>query len=1099
MAINFPNSPSVNDIHVSGSNRWQWNGSSWTRIGGVNSDADAINATNDNSTTTLYPVMVSGTGNQTAKVSTSSTKNISFDASEGDLTVGGNISIGGTATFTGSISVGGTATYEDVRNVDSIGIVTARAGVIVTGNLDTDTLNVSGVSTFTGNIDANGDLDVDGHTNLDNVSISGVATAASGQLISGVGIDTSGTVVGYAATIIHFRGPGVSTAYYSATTGVGTVYFQGGGGSASVSISESAPSSPSAGDMWWDSDVGNLQIYYTDSNSSQWVTANNSGPQGPQGAQGATGAQGHQGVQGAQGHQGHQGVQGAVGAQGAQGHQGVQGSVGIASLTISTGAPSSPAQGDMWWDSDDGDLHLYFNDGSSSQWVNINAGSAGAQGVQGAAGAAGAQGAQGATGSATISNNADNRVITGGSGTNLNGEASLTFDGTQLEVNGSSTNYPIKVSGSANAKVLLTGASSPYIQWQEGTTNRAYAWWDSNNNRFELKNEQENTYLRLDSQINFSIGNSEKVRIDSSGRLLVGHTAAYGSGKAQVFNTAQYVLDLSTWSADANGPTIDFYKSRNATIGSSTVVQSGDVIGKLRFLGNDGANSRTAAQITAEVDGTPGTNDMPGRLVFSTVPDNSTSVTERLRITSAGVVSINDSTPETWAALQVKNGSGSNAAQFLLHGADMAQIMLKDDTGGSNTKITTIRNDQGTLLIGTHNDAYGGFAHKYRITTAGTHVFGGNTAAPIVDNGELLYRGNSTQTFESLPQSFYVYGDSLGSGSANAGTGLVLGGKYRTDGQITTFAGIHGIKENTTNDEYGGALVFGVRQNGSSSWERLRIKSDGQIKKKQGANVTSLKTYNSNADAFWLDHYQYQSSGTYQRYTDIVSIGDGSWGSNIRFFTNANGSQNGIERLRITSAGSLLAAGNIGLDGSTYTYHQLNNHQAYTWCLSVRNHTSGYGIRVKTQGNSSGREGYYLWDNANSQGMAAIYMNGTYDSRNNDYGGFSDIKLKENIVDAKSQWDDVKAIKFRNFNFKKDDSSKKMLGVIAQELESISPGLVEDIPDKEENSEGNMIETGEVTKHVRYSVLYMKAIKALQEAMIKIETLEAKVAALESS
>ena len=264
MAINFPNSPSVNDIHVSGSNRWQWNGSSWTRIGGVNSDSDSINSTNDNSTTTLYPVMVSGTGDQTAKISTSATKNISFDASEGDLTVGGNISVGGTATFTGSISVGGTATYEDVRNVDSIGIVTARAGVIVTGNLDTDTLNVSGVSTVTG-------------LGATDISVSGIVTAASGQLISGVGIRTAGGTVGWAATILDFRGPGVTTAYYSSVTGVGTVHFTGGGGSASVSISESAPSSPSAGDMWWDSDVGNLQIYYTDSNSSQWVTANNYG------------------------------------------------------------------------------------------------------------------------------------------------------------------------------------------------------------------------------------------------------------------------------------------------------------------------------------------------------------------------------------------------------------------------------------------------------------------------------------------------------------------------------------------------------------------------------------------------------------------------------------------------------------------------------------------------------------------------------------------------------------------------------------------------------------------------------------------------------
>ena len=89
MAINFPASPSTNDIHTDGANRWQWNGSSWTRIGGVSSDADVINSSNDNSTTTLYPVMVSGTGSQNAKIATSATKNLKFDASDGNLTVGG--------------------------------------------------------------------------------------------------------------------------------------------------------------------------------------------------------------------------------------------------------------------------------------------------------------------------------------------------------------------------------------------------------------------------------------------------------------------------------------------------------------------------------------------------------------------------------------------------------------------------------------------------------------------------------------------------------------------------------------------------------------------------------------------------------------------------------------------------------------------------------------------------------------------------------------------------------------------------------------------------------------------------------------------------
>ena len=270
----------------------------------------------------------------------------------------------------------------------------------------------------------------------------------------------------------------------------------------------------------------------------------------------------------------------------------------------------------------------------------------------------------------------------------------------------------------------------------------------------------------------------------------------------------------------------------------------------LELQGDGGTND---AQITFTRHGTPGNNGVIGLnfyrigtdsvagigayresamddayLAFHTQPTGG-NYGERLRITSKGIVSINDSTPETWATLQVNNHTTHNACQVLLRGADQAQIILRDDTGGTDQKCTTIRNDQGTLLIGAHNDAFSSFSHSYRITTAGTHVFGGNTAAPIVDNGELLYRGNTTQTFESLPQSFYLYGDSLGSGSANAGTGMVFGGNYKTDGTITTFAGIHGIKENTTNSEYGGALVFGVRTDGGGDWERMRITSGGNV------------------------------------------------------------------------------------------------------------------------------------------------------------------------------------------------------------------------------------------------------------------------------
>ena len=131
MAINFPNSPSVNDIHSEGGIRWKWNGSSWTRASGA-AVTDTITTANDNSTTTLYPVMTSGTGGQTAKIATTATKNISFDASDGNLTVGGNV------------SVGGTLTYEDVKNVDSVGIITAREGIRINADSKTLLIGASG-------------------------------------------------------------------------------------------------------------------------------------------------------------------------------------------------------------------------------------------------------------------------------------------------------------------------------------------------------------------------------------------------------------------------------------------------------------------------------------------------------------------------------------------------------------------------------------------------------------------------------------------------------------------------------------------------------------------------------------------------------------------------------------------------------------------------------------------------------------------------------------------------------------------------------------------------------------------------------------------
>jgi hypothetical protein len=143
-----------------------------------------------------------------------------------------------------------------------------------------------------------------------------------------------------------------------------------------------------------------------------------------------------------------------------------------------------------------------------------------------------------------------------------------------------------------------------------------------------------------------SSGTSERARIDSSGRLLVGTSSARANlFKAGVSAALQVEgvsgsdgrrMVLAYNSNDGGAPEYAFVKSRGTSLGSNTVVQSGDGLGAIYFNGTDGTSDIAAASILAVVDGTPGTNDMPGRLVFSTTADGASSPTERMRITNSG-------------------------------------------------------------------------------------------------------------------------------------------------------------------------------------------------------------------------------------------------------------------------------------------------------------------------------------------------------------------------------------------------------------------------------------------------------------------------------
>jgi|14BtaG_2_1085337.scaffolds.fasta_scaffold20539_3 hypothetical protein len=184
-----------------------------------------------------------------------------------------------------------------------------------------------------------------------------------------------------------------------------------------------------------------------------------------------------------------------------------------------------------------------------------------------------------------------------------------------------------------------------------------------------------------------------------------------------------------------------------------------------------------------------------------------------------------------------------------------------------------------------------------------------------------------------------------------------------------------------------------------------------------------------------------------------------------------------------------------------------------------------YGIALVFDGASpDDSTRYFLICNDSSTTRFRINSDGDAQNHDNSYGSTSDERIKQDIRDSNSQWDDIKNIRIRNFK-KKDDvrqygeNAWEQIGVVAQELETVSPKLIrhadptpsdilsdssfgtlyeegDEIP--EDKNIGDVKEINHQVKSVSYSVLYMKSIKALQEAMAKIEDLEARITALEA-
>ena len=234
------------------------------------------------------------------------------------------------------------------------------------------------------------------------------------------------------------------------------------------------------------------------------------------------------------------------------------------------------------------------------------------------------------------------------------------------------------------------------------------------------------TAIRFPAADTFTVETSgnERLRVTSGGNIAIGTITA--SDVLQVEGSAAVARFVGN-RADALGPRLSLAKSRSADSGSSTIVQDGDEIGQIMFKGADGNDvDSTGAAIIGLVDGSPGSNDMPGALTFLTTNDGNNSPTERARIDSSGRLGIGTDNPGA------QSSSANNLVVADFAGEGGITIKNGSDSSGNIFFADEAASAQGRIQYNHANDYLRFFTsgdnERFRITSAG--LVGIGTATP---------------------------------------------------------------------------------------------------------------------------------------------------------------------------------------------------------------------------------------------------------------------------------------------------------------------------------------------------------------------------------
>jgi hypothetical protein len=394
------------------------------------------------------------------------------------------------------------------------------------------------------------------------------------------------------------------------------------------------------------------------------------------------------------------------------------------------------------------------------------------------------------------------------------------------------------------------------------------------------------------------------------------------------------------------------------------------------------------------------------------------------------------------------------------------------------------------------------------IYSSGSNVFGNSQANTQVFTGSVLITGSTNLTGALSGTSATFSGNGYFGGSINAGNAgaftLSVGVPGTSAGGIQLWAATNQSSflqfgdSTVSADNYRGYVGYNHATDtlslGTATADRLTISSTGAatFAGNVGANIAPLANYGLTTKGLygiWIQRNSVNDSGIEIYHDGTNSIINTSYQS-----TGGYGGMliytGGYERMRITSGGYTKITNTGNYEYVSAAIHEIRNNAADYILYSTSTHSSNpNGFYISYPNASPNGTGNYFIACADSTAARfRVASNGNcYNVTGTYTSGVSDIRYKEQIVDANSQWNDIKSLRVVNFKFIKDveengDNALRQIGFIAQEVEKVSPNLIDEMSDEK---------TGETWKTIKASIIHTKSIKALQEAMARIEILEA--------